>query len=287
MSITKTSAAPHAVKFITSFRERNKAVAATAPLLGGAKKFSHGPFQFHARLTPGSSYKFESSSDMQTWKTLKSGTSGGQIVEFLDSEASKSNARFYRAFSGEAISRNIIGYATVIAPPGFSMIANPFNAPSNTIEDLFPEMSEGVTCCKFDTSLFRLTNNAFKNGHWLNPSEKLMPGEGAIFFNPTTESKTLNFTGDVSLGLLQNPIPAGLSIRSSLAPQSGRLNSDLGFPLVEGDVVHVFDREQQKYTVFRYTAEGWESNPPIIGVGESFWIGKTQPDNWVRDFLMN
>ncbi len=270
--------------FITNFIHRNKIAVASAPTLASAKRFPHGPFQFQVGVTAGVPYEIQASSDMKNWNQVGVGTAAGETVDHLDSDASKFSFRFYRALCGELISKNIIGYASVSLPPGFSMICNPFNAPSNCVSSIFPELPDGTTLCKFDTSLFRLTNNSVKNGQWSNPNEKLIPGEGAIFFNPTTDFKTLNFVGDVSQGRLLNPIPAGMSIRSSLVPQPGRLNSDLGFPIAEGDVVHVFDRDQQKYTLYPFSVAAWERNPPVIGVGESFWISKTQPGNWVRHF---
>jgi hypothetical protein len=269
---------------ITSFIKKNKTVVAAPPALSSALRFPHGPFQFQISVTNGCTYDIQSSPDIKNWTSIASGTAQSDSIDYVDSEASKFSFRFYRALCGQFVSRNILGYATVIIPPGFSMIANPLNAPSNTVASLFPNMPDGTTLCKFDTSLFRLTNNLVKNGKWTNANEKLIPGEGAIFFNPTTDFKTLNFVGEVNLGRLLNPIPAGLSIRSSLVPQPGRLNTDLGFPIAEGDVVHIFDRDQQKYVIYPFSAKEWERNPPTVAVGESFWVGKTHPGNWVRNF---
>lgn len=285
--MTNTTTSPQWTGFITSFMKKNKTVVANAPTVAAAKRFPHGPFQFQVKLTSGCAYDIQASPDMQNWISISSGTAQTDSVEHLDSDASKFSFRFYRALCGEMVSKNIIGYASVTLPPGFSMISNPFHASVNSIGCLFPEMPDGTTLCKFDTSLFRLTNNTVINGLWSNPNEKLVPGEGAIFFNPTTDFKTLNFVGDVSQGRLLNPIPAGLSIRSSLVPQPGRLNTDLGFPIGEGDVVHIFDRDQQKYVLYPFSVAAWERNPPVVGVGESFWIGKTQPGNWVRNFAVS
>jgi hypothetical protein len=282
--MSNTTTTPQWGGFITNFIRKNKVLSVSAPALTMAKRFPHGPFQFQVRATQGAPYEIQASSDMNTWSTITSGTAASDTIDHLDSDASKTSFRFYRALCGDMVSKNLIGYASVTAPPGFSMIANPFSAPSNTIAALFPDMADGTTLCKFDTGLFRLTNNSVKNGQWSNQNEKLVPGEGAIFFNPTTDFKTLNFVGEVSQGRLLNPIPAGLSIRSSLVPQPGRLNSDLGFPIAEGDVVHIFDRDQQKYVLYPFSPSAWERNPPVVGVGESFWIGKTQPGNWVRNF---
>ncbi|MEO5802679.1 MAG: hypothetical protein ABIR24_04050 [Verrucomicrobiota bacterium] len=282
--MNKTTIAPQLTGFITSFVRKSKVASATAPVLGSAIRFPNGPFQFQIKVATGCSYDIQASSDFRNWSSLTSGEAQSDSVDYIDSDTSKFSFRFYRALCDQIVSTNILGYATLILPPGFSMIANPFNAVSDTVAALFPNMAEGTTFCKFDTSLFRLTNNIVKDGVWTKGNETLVPGEGAVFFNPTTDFKTLNFIGEVSQGRLLNPIPAGLSIRSSLVPQAGRLSSDLEFPFVDGDVIHLFDRDQQKYVVYPFSTSEWEKNPPSIGVGESFWVGRTNPGNWVRDF---
>ena len=50
---------------------------------------------------------------------------------------------------------------------------------------------------------------------------------GAIFFNPTSDFKSINFVGEVLQGELLLPIASGFSIHSSRIPQPGRLHTDL------------------------------------------------------------
>ena len=276
----------NATEFVTSFMKR-KPVVAGPPHLMTPVKFPHGPFQFRIQITPGATYEIQTSTDLKNWTTRSSGTAVGETVEYLDSDAPKHTFQFYRAIAGGTFpSRNVLGYATVSLPPGFSMIANPFNATSNAVATILPGMPDGTTLSKFDTSLFRLTDNSVKNGKWINPGETLNSGEGAIIFNPTTDFKFIDFSGDVNLGNLSSPIPAGFSIRSSLVPQPGRLSTDLGFPVSDGDVIHLFDRDSQKYLIYPYPSKEWDSNPPVVGVGESFWVGKTSPGNWTRNFVV-
>ena len=272
--------------FVTSFIRKNKSNVILPPTLASPVRFPHGPFQFQIRLPVGSDYEVYGSTDLQNWILLSGTAADSEIIDYVDSEASRFSFRFYRVMTRTAASTNVLGYAAVPFPPGFSMIANPFSASSNTVGSLLPGLPDGTTLCKFDTSLFRLTNNAVKFGKWVNASETLIPGEGAIIFNPTTDFKTLNFSGELNQGRLLNPIPSGFSIRSSLVPQPGRLNTDLGFPLTDGDVVHIFDRDQQRYVVYPFPSKTWDDNPPVLGVGESFWIGKTTPGNWERNCIV-
>jgi len=185
------------------------------------------------------------------------------------------------------LSANAVGYATINVPPGYSMIANPLQARPNTVSAILPGMPDGTALNKFDTRLFKLTENTVKGGRWINANETLSPGEGAIFFNPTADFKHINFVGEVMQGNLLLPIAAGFSVRSSQLPKPGRLHADLGFPISDGDVVHLFDRDRQKYVIYEYEPKKWESNPPVVGVGESFWIGKTKPGNWVQKLVIN
>jgi hypothetical protein len=128
-----------------------------------------------------------------------------------------------------------------------------------------------------------LVENGVKGGKWINKTEKLVPGEGAIFFNPSTDYRSVSFAGEVLQGHLSMPVPSGFSIRSSLVPQPGNLVEDLHFPVANGDVIHLFEREHQKYVLYPFEDGKWTAGPPIIGVGEAFWVAKTEPGNWIRN----
>lgn len=250
------------------------------PTLGSGTRFPYGPFRFKTELPKGVPYEIQAASDLEHWVTIAKDLARDPGIEYVDSGASKYNHRFYRVVANEVHSANIIGYASATLPPGFSMIANPFDAPSNAIAELFTGWPDGTTLNKFDTRLFRLIDNAVKHGKWTNPSEKLLPGEGGVFFNPTSDYKSLNFVGDVMQGSLSVPIPAGFSVRSSLVPQRGHLQEDLGFPIGEGDVIHLFDRDQQKYVLFPFEGGKWENGSPVVDICESFWVEKMEAATW-------
>jgi hypothetical protein len=257
-----------------------------SPRLIDAYRFPYGPFKFRTHLAKGTDYTIFASSDYQNWKPIANGTCESESIDYVDSDAFQHSYRFYRLFAEETSSMNVIGYVTVTMPPGFSMLANPLDAPSNTVAELFKEWPDGTTLNKFDTRFFRLDENAIKQGKWLNSSEKMMPGEGAIFFNPTNDYKSVSFVGELMQGNLSIPIPSGFSIRSSPVPKAGHLQDDLGFPIAEGDVIHLFDRDRQKYVLHPYENGKWPAGPPILSVGEAFWVAKTMPGNWTRSVFV-
>jgi hypothetical protein len=273
-------------EFVTSFMRKGRNEAPFQPQLSGANR-QHGGFLFKVRLAAGSAYEVHASTDLKTWTPIGNGVAASDSLDQIDSEASDFSHRFYRVLSGELLSRNIIGYVSISLPPGYCMIANPLNTSTTSVTGLLPNMPEEMTLSKYDTNLVSLSNNVFKAGKWLKPEDTLTPGEGAIVFNPTNEFKTIHFSGEVLQGKLTNPIPAGFSIRGSMLPLPGRLDADLAFPLNEGDVVHVFNRDQQKYIIYNYPSKEWTNNPPVLAAGESFWVGKTAPANWVQDFTIN
>ena len=258
----------------------------TPPVLGSAQRLSQGIFQFKFAAPPGAEFEVQTSSDFKTWLSLDKGVAGREPIEVVDRQVSKFNCRFYRVITGEISSVNVLGYVALTLQPGYSLIANPLDSEAHTVSALFQNWPDGTKFCKFNTRMFRLGENSVRNGQWTDPSETFAPGEGAIFFNPTTDYKFHCFTGQVMQGKLSIPLPSGFMICSSMVPQTGRLQEDLGFPITHGDVVHLFDRESQKYSIHPFGANGWEAGQPVIGLAESFWVAKTVAENWTREFLV-
>ena len=130
---------------ITSFfGKKTKTAVMTPPHLHSGVRFPYGPFQFKFQIPKGASYEIQVSSNLQNWQPLSAGKSSGEPVDYVDSEASKFSYRFYRALAETVLSDNAIGYATINVPPGYSMIANPLQAPSNTFASILSGMPEGV-----------------------------------------------------------------------------------------------------------------------------------------------
>jgi hypothetical protein len=249
--------------------------------LSDAVRMPNGSFHFRTQLPKGTPFVVHSSSDRQNWSPVLNGISTGEIMSFADSHASKFNHRFYRLVAGKSQS-NILGYVSITLPPGFSMISNPLNSPANVVGRVFKDWPDGTTLNKFDTELFRLVENSVKFNQWTNAADVLKPGEGAIFFNPTMDYRSVCFTGDVVPNDASMTVAAGFSIRSSLLPQAGHLVDDLKFPIANGDVIHVFDREKQQYVLHPYENGRWTSGTPVLGVGEAFWVAKAEEGIWDR-----
>ena len=258
-----------------------KGKAPEPAVLREPERFPYGPFRWKTQLPAGTDYMILASPNLRAWVPVSQARASEAPIEYVDSDAPKFTCRFYRLLAGEVPSANVIGYASVSLPPGFSMISNPFDAPPS-VSDTFKKWPDGTSVNRFDTRQFRLVENSIKAGKWTEPNERLLRGEGAIFFNPTADYKMISFVGEVCLGSLSAPIPAGFSLRGPLGPQGGNLVDDLGFPIADGDVVHLFDREHQKYMLHPYRDGKWPAGPPIVGIGEAFWIAKTEPRNWVQ-----
>jgi hypothetical protein len=186
------------------------------------------------------------------------------------------------AASAQVYSVNVVGYINVPVPPGFSMIANQLDSGNNTVSSLMPSVPEGVTIYKFVNGSYLI--NGYEFGEWSLPDMTLNPGEGAFIYNPGAAFNAL-FVGEVKQGTLTTPIPAGFSIAASQVPQTGALDSVLGFPVVDGDTVYLFNNTTGAYAISGYEFGEW-SIVPTPKVGEAFFVNKVSAVIWSRDFTV-
>src|SRR5450759_2076818 len=82
------------------------------PTLGSGTRFPYGPFRFKTELPKGVPYEIQAASDLEHWVTIAEDLARDPGIEYVDSEASKYNHRFYRVVANEVHSANIIGYAS-------------------------------------------------------------------------------------------------------------------------------------------------------------------------------
>jgi hypothetical protein len=184
---------------------------------------------------------------------------------------------------------NSVGYVNSTFPVGFSMIANPLDAGTgnNTVSALLDPalFAEGTTIYKFNPSTSNYTLNVVDFGAWTLPDMTLNPGEG-VFINVLSSPVTVTFVGEVPQGDLTQALPAGFSIQASQVPQEGQLDTVLGFPATDGDVVYLFDNGANGYTIHAFDFGDW-STPPVPSVGESFFVNKIAATDWTRSFSVN
>jgi len=186
---------------------------------------------------------------------------------------------------------NAVGYVNKTLAPGFTLLANPLNATSNNLATLFPSVPLGTRIFKYAGGTFAISTFAEDdngNSVW-EPDRVLNPGEGVFFQNNRSTNITVTFVGEVPQGTLANPIPAGFSLKSSIVPQAGQLDTTLGFTNVAlGD--RVFKYRNGGYVIATYEEDdngipGW-SNPAnaTVDVAEGFWFFSGAAKSWTRNF---
>lgn len=242
-------------------------------------------FQFQLRGLNGMNCTIEGSHNLESWATL--GTvplPAGGVATFTDVQASGYPHRFYRARSGPILSYNSLGYTAIAVPTGYSMVANQVDNPAgNTVGVLLPNPPEGTTLQKWNEGSQGWDGNTFSFGSWSSPNMTLNPGEGALV--QPGAATTFTFIGDVRQGTLANPYPGSFAIRSSLVPQSGPIDTALGFQPIEGDRIDRYNNAAGGYDIYQFLGGAWFPAVPIPRVGESIWISGTA-GTWTRAFTV-
>ena len=220
---------------LSRFFAKGKAPA-VPPSLRAPVRFPFGQFEVQLHAALGQECTLETTRDFKSWEVAQQITAAKEQTAITDSNAEKHTALFYRVRSGDFTS-NYVGFLTIEIPPGHSMIANPLQGVSNTVADLLPGMPEGTILTRLNQVTFHLSENHYRQKGWANPGDKLVPGEGALIYNPSQVILTTTFVGDVATQPVRVPIHQGTTMRSSVIPIAGRLDTDLGFPISAGDVV--------------------------------------------------
>lgn len=248
-----------------------------------------------ATAPPSASVTLEQASSMggfTAWSVLTSHIFGTNSTwQFQDSGATGVGQRYYRLRSnalwlggGQVYSVNITGFARLNAASGVTLLANPLLATNNTVAVAFPNPENGF-------SLFRLTPTGYEVNNylfgWTAPSMSFAPGEGFFLRNPSASPATLSFFGEVPMGTQNTPIPAGQSLLSSKIPQSGPLESALGFPSLDGDLVYRWDGSSFSLFFYDQLSGGWDPSDPTLQVGQAFWLETSVSRNWTRNFSPN
>jgi hypothetical protein len=187
--------------------------------------------------------------------------------------------------SAQVYSVNAVGYINVSVPAGkLALVANQLNAGGNKISEVLAPSGD-VTVYTYGSGAFSI--NAYSLGEWANPNQVVGPGTAFFIQNDTAAAMTLTFVGEVPQGNLTTPLVANLNLVGSQVPQSGKLVTDLGFPIADDETVYRWDVANQTYTLNAYSLGEWGAGEPVIAVAEGFWVQKTAAANWTRTFSVN
>jgi hypothetical protein len=254
-----------------------------------------GQFRFNISGTHGSSWVVFASSNLTDWSITDSvsldATDGH--ASFTDPNIDGFTNRFYELQSGNFCSQ-VIGFINLTIPPGTNLIANQLyqvndgDYPQNTANgwlgflnnnNSYPYPPDQTEILKWNGQGF--DSDAYNANYfdWVpNGDATLLPGEAAFIINPTSSSVTIPFVGLVLQGLSANPIVAGTNYVSSILPEAGRIQSDLGYNPKNGDEVRLWNGSS--FSTHTYTGSGWSSGEPMLSVGQGFVLAASKTNLW-------
>jgi len=200
------------------------------------------------------------------------------------------SARFYRTRGPNGTSPNIVRYLNILIHPGDNLIASPFNGIDNHLNTLLALPADGIgsTICRSVANPGSCPSSIVFDGvEWTSPNPKdliINPGEGFWLSYAGLSDAVITLVGEVPQGDLINPIPNGLSLRSSIVFEAGPISSLLGFPAQDGDTVSIYDSGSATFEVSTYSgATGWDSEP-TLSFGTAFVLNRPGPaSDWVRN----
>jgi hypothetical protein len=180
---------------------------------------------------------------------------------------------------GNVYSVNVVGYINLDLQAGYTLVANQLdNGQGNLATDIIANPPVGLSVYKFNGAGYDTLSFV---GVWLGDTTMtLAPGEGA--FVQVSAQTTMTFVGEVMQGELVNPLAQGFDIKSSMVPQAGGLQTDLGFVPSVGDSIY----QQQAgpgYLTSSFVGV-WIPSEPTIAVGEAFWVQSADNKDWTRTF---
>jgi len=191
------------------------------------------------------------------------------------------------AKDGDVYSQNIVGYVTTVLPPGLSLIANPLIYSTNYVSVWWPNAPDGSQIFKYTVgSGYEVTTFDAQTGVWSNPFLDIPIGTGFYFRNPSSSPITNTFVGELWMGTLINPLPAGYSTKGALIPMAGSINTVQLIPGQPGDELRTYVNDGQGggyelISTFDGTANAWVPDQNL-NVAQGFWIHKQNPQDWVR-----
>ncbi|MGO8741992.1 MAG: hypothetical protein ACLQUR_06280, partial [Limisphaerales bacterium] len=178
--------------------------------------FSSGTFSFNISGDANTSWTVYSSIDLTNWTPVGGVTlDGNGNSSYTDGNVNGLGYRFYRLSNGTCCSQ-AIGFERVTAWPGWTVIANQLDAPTNTLDGLFnigpnhtmpdgTSLPAGTVICIANGQQPPI-NNEYTQYNWNgsqwspNGNATLSPGDFAFIQNNSGTAFTVTFVGLVEEG---------------------------------------------------------------------------------------
>jgi hypothetical protein len=193
----------------------------------------------------------------------------------------------------QVYSANTVGYVSKTIPPkGFSLIANPLIAQTNTIKSLFSgQVVDGLQLFIWDSKAKLYQVAIYDSLFGWEPTSVanmvVLPGGGFFVKNSSDVPLNITFSGEVPIGNLHTSLVAGLQIVSSQVPKTDTIDN-LGYIPSPSDIVYQWDTINQSYKVFFFDSEfGWDPTVPLLTVGESIFLSRSVEGSWDKTFNVN
>lgn len=167
--------------------------------------------------------------------------------------------------------------------PGFNSIANHLNRSNNALKVVIPDPPDNSQLYKWNAGSQSYRDVAeFIGGDWFSSDPNalyLHPGEGAFLY--VNQNANLNFSGDIAQFTLPRPLLLGYNFVSAHLPRAMHFAELFGFLPQTGDHVYLFDNpfiaspdslDQNASSIHKFTAQGWDSAPPIFKRGRSAFV---------------
>ncbi|HLH55005.1 MAG TPA: hypothetical protein VKY92_15455 [Verrucomicrobiae bacterium] len=198
-------------------------------------------------------------------------------------------------------SLNIVGYATVTVPSGYSILANPLSAGATNGANEIGLQIDGEQILTWNGTKFNFVSYDATLG-WLDSSfapsapPSLPPGVGFFFYNPGAGATNITFVGQVVPGPSSTntlSLASGYSLVGSPLPANvpDITTNPVSLPKLDGMQVLTWDNATSKYIFSAYDATlGWLDagfNPksaPSYSIGQGFFFYNPQATsaNWAQ-----
>jgi hypothetical protein len=173
------------------------------------------------------------------------------------------------------------------------MIANPLNTTNNSIAALFPDAPDDSSVSAWNGNSYVVWNKDVDFG-WIGPTNgailQLNPGIGIFFHTPAGQTYTKTWVGEV-IQNSTNPVPHLLSLKSSILPQQGKIETELLYPATDDDAILKWSGTA--YEIYNRDVDfGWvgptgaHPDEPVVRVAEGVFISRAGAStSWIRNFV--